>query len=856
MFKLKGKTLFLLAVIVIGFAGVGFFFYTSLKSLNQQVETGVFPQKRTQYLKEIALNVNRLNNLYLVDSVRFSAKKADTIIYLIEKNLDSIKMDYYQDNQLIEKNLDTIPKLLKIVQQEYLQLDKERQTGQSRFLNDMEGMLQVELAELNLSAKDSITIIKQITSEIYNPDINVVRSTDTVQEAENRKSFFQRLFGGGTQKKQEDTKVAVTANPSEVSNETKIRDTLVSTTVDTLLNVSNRDSAPETKIISIFENVQRKRINLVNNLKSRETEIFQKNIAINNYIESLINDIILEEINLFNNYVESFSSRSKKYLIINGIIIVIFMLIGITAAYVIIKDINKSIFYQKKIEESEKRALREADEKQRFLYTMSHELRTPLTSIIGYSEVLDQNDENVQAIKTASDYLYQMTNEILDMAKIKAGIIEIDNQAINITDVFQKIKANFKTAIKQKGLQPIFEFNDAPIYLFADPHRLQQICYNLLHNAVKFTDSGLIKIGFTHEQINDTINLNLFIEDSGCGMTQEEQVSIFKDYQQAGTHKNKIKGTGLGMGIVKTLVDRMGGNIKVKSEINKGTRFDINFKFKKAHASQIKEIPAKITLPENALIGKRIYVLDDDPLITKLYQKILSSFGAEVITENKALTAKAHLLEQPNYDMVIFDLKMPQMKGNELLNLLKEQKVKPKNSVISTANILISEKDILDLDLFDHQIFKPIKQQDLVNLLVKAFKLQSLEHKTPKDLNHSSMADAKFSYNIESLKAFVGEDQQQLFDMLQLMLNENEKELQLLDNELQKNNHDEVANIIHKLSSRFAQLEIKPPVSTKEAEMLLRQQGENSLEKAQQIAEFWTHCNLHLQEVFKTNQHN
>lgn len=854
MFKLKGKTLFLLAVIIVGFTGVGFFFYTSLKSLNQQVESGVFPQKRTKYLKEITLNVNRLNNLYLVDSIRFSAQKADTIINIIEKNLDSIQMDYYLDNTGIEKKLDTIPKLLKIIQQEYLQLEKERRAGQTRFLNDLEGILQNELAELNLSSKDSITIIKQITSEIFNQDIDNIKSADTVEQAENRKSFFQRLFGtSSTQKKKEvptQAQISITNTASQI----KQKDTLVSTTVDTLLNASSSQGAPETKIITIFENIQRKRINLVDNLKSRETEIFQKNVEIINYIESLINDIIFEEINLFNNYVDDFSDRSKKYLLKTGIIIFIFMMIGVIAAYVIIKDINKSIFFQKQIENNQRRALLEAEEKQKFLYTMSHELRTPLTSIIGYSEALDQNDENVQAIKNASDYLYHMTNEILDMAKIKAGIMEIENHPFDLNTVLERLKTNFKPLIKQKGLQPIFEFSDEPIYIVSDQHRLQQIVYNLMHNALKFTESGFIKMGFSHQEKEKKIALTIYVEDTGCGMSPEEKIAVFKDYQQAGTHKNKIKGTGLGMGIVKTFVDKMGGKMQLQSELGKGSRFDMHFEFEKANENQINNAPKEITLSENALSGKTIYVLDDDALITRLYQKILNTFGAQVTIENNPLNAKIHLLEHQHYDMVIFDLKMPQLKGNELLEQLIKAQAKPKNCVVSTANVLISNQDKTDLEIFDYQIYKPIKRQDLVKLLVQVFNLQAKELEVKPQFNQLDNNHFTVFHSLEPLKVFVDDDQQELFEMLQLLLSENEKELYLLQEHILIKDHEACANIIHKISSRYAQLQIEPPISTKDAELSLRQASSDSINMTVKLYEFWTECNSYLQEVYKTKQ--
>ena len=860
MFKLKGKTIWLFTIIAIGLASVGFYFYTSLTSLNKKVEESIYPQKRSNYLKDITLNINKLNNLYLVDSIKFSSRKVDTIINDIERNLDSIKIEFKKSTSIDPKKIDTIPKLLRKIQEEYLELEKVKQKSQSRFINDLESLLKEELAELNLNKRDSVTIVKQITSEIYDRSIDNERyfkDVDLDEEKEKSKGFFQRLFGSSDNEQTEvdSDKKKEKDSLQRILKRTE-KDTIISTQVDTLLTQSAQLGEPpaEMKIISIFERIQRRRIDILENLKERENRIFQKNYEVNNYIENILNEILFEEVNSFNNSIYEFTKKSKAYLWKSGLLILVFLILAIISTYIVIKDINKSIYYQKKLEESEKRALLEAEEKQKFLSTMSHELRTPLTSIIGFTDMLNQEEEYVKAIKTASNYLYQMTNEILDMAKIKAGIIEIKDEAFNLNDVFEMIEDNFKPLIQNQKLKAVFNRPTSPVYIIADQYRIQQIVYNLVHNALKYTEKGFIKVGYTNTllQEKEELSIQIIVQDSGVGMSEEEQKSIFKDYHQAGTHKNKMKGTGLGMGIVKNLVNKLGGQLNLESEENKGTKFTINFTFKKASKEDvILESDTINELGPDSLKNYKIFVVDDDLLITKLYQGIFQNFGATIKVSNHPQKAFEHLKENRDYDMVIFDMKMPDMTGSELLKKLEEQNERPKNTVICTANVLLSDSDKADFEIFDFQLFKPLKKKDIVNLITQAFELEKSIKKNQIEKKIDKKLTTDFYYSLEDLKAYTGDNEDELIEMLLFLLEENEKELKLLDEAIANKDLEETANRIHKLSSRFAQLEIEAPYDPKQTELSLRDLDHEALKNASEIFEFWKSCNLTLLDKYK-----
>ncbi|SFW53923.1 Response regulator receiver domain-containing protein [Sinomicrobium oceani] len=847
MLHVKGKTLLMFALSAVAIASIGFYFYISLQSLSNRVEKSINPQKRSNHLKKIALDLNKLNNLYLIDSIKFSSRKVDSIIASIEVNLDSIEQELKNSDILSEySQLDTIPRLLREIQSEYLVLEDIKQKSQERFVNDLENVLKEELSRLNLSARDSVTIIKQITSEIYeNPVVsNGGRIIDQEKiDKDDKGNFFRRLFG---RTGKDESAAEKTTYPKELQRRKRNRDTIVSTSVDTLLTPGQPEEAPEMKIISIFEKIQQRRSDILENIENREKQIFQKNAEINNYIEGILNEILFEELSEFNRYIDDFSSDSRKYIYETGIIILIFLILGLVATFVIFRDVNKSIFYHKKLEQSERRALREAEEKQRFLSTMSHELRTPLTSIIGYADMLDQKDENVQALQSASNYLYQMTNEILDMAKIKAGIIEIKEENFDLLVVMEKIRSNFEPLIINRGIQPIFILPSEPVYIISDEYRIQQIIYNLAHNALKYTEEGFIRVELEtreHEKDKEKLDVRISIEDSGIGISEEEQKTIFKDYQQAGTHKNKIKGTGLGLGIVKRVVKEMGGKLKLESKEQEGSKFTVGFTFAKGERKE-EEHEGEFRMPANGLQGVRILAVDDDPLITRLYEKLVVPYGADFKAINDPKAALVHLRTE-SYDLVIFDMKMPGLSGYALKKELEKEGIVLRNTIIATANVMLTPEDASRMESFDRILFKPLRKTNVLKTISDLLGLENVSEKGDEE--------GKGIYDLTDLKAYTGDDEEALQEIVELMIGENKKELVVFKQALDDRDYDALANVVHKMASRFAQVRISPPMPVKALELQLRDENKQAYGQARALYVFWKAANQKMEREFLEN---
>ena len=819
MFKLKGKMMWLFALFSVGLLALGFYFYISLSALGTKVEDTLTPNKRSDHLKKIMIDLNKLNNLYLVDSGRFDSSRSDSLIQSIERNIDSVKNNFNQDRIVKDRNLDTISVLLREIRNDYFKLENKKEQSQEIFVEDLKQLVEEEFSKIETKPSDSVTIIKQINSEIYE---KVEKSPE-----EDERSFFQKLFGSS---KDEGTENEIISSI----------DTLVNQSVDTLVS---KGQTPQNNfdISPAIREYQSKRAGILSSLKRQEQEIFRKNIEINNYVENTLNEILFEEYEYYNNSISELKDDSITYFIEMGILIAVLILISLVTLFIILKDINKNIFYQQKLKTSEKQAQRAALEKQKFLSTMSHELRTPLTSIIGYSDLLDDKDENVKSIKVASNYLYQMTNEILDMAKIQAGIIEIQNTPCNLSQVFRDTKQGFNELIKNQNIDPIFRLPAEELYVKADAQRLQQILYNLMHNALKYTEEGYIKLNVEVEEKDERSALIIEVEDSGVGMSEAELNSVFKDYQQAGTHKSKMKGTGLGLGIVNKLVKEMGGHLVVESKPGKGTKFSIHFNFEMIKKETIEPELGQFNLHKNALSGKRFFILDDDKLISRLYEKLFEPYGPELVVFNDAKKGYEHLLNHHDYDLYLIDFKMPFMTGYELLLKLKDDKIDLKNTLVCTANVMLSDEEKLKLDAFDEQVFKPIRRSVILKKTAKLLQLRGF-YSSPSSTIEQQRPKQEFDF--EELKIYAGDDEEMLKDFVSTLVEENEKELGHYLTALKNNDSNQLAETIHKLSSRFAQVNAHSTFDTKQIEISLRNHpSETDKSRLEKLHSFWLGVN-------------
>jgi len=371
--------------------------------------------------------------------------------------------------------------------------------------------------------------------------------------------------------------------------------------------------------------------------------------------------------------------------------------------------------------------------KSEFLANMSHEIRTPMNSIIGFSEILDslisdkKQKNYLESIKLSSKDLLTIINDILDMSKIEAGRIEIECEPVELKHIFREIEQIFEINISGKNLKFIVEIDDGiPEILMIDEIRLRQILLNLVGNAIKFTHEGHIKLSAkiqVNEMDNSQNDLYIIVEDTGIGISQDEFVNIFESFKQHTSQSTKIYGgTGLGLTISKKLIEIMGGEISVQSELDKGSSFTIHMRDVKTGVSKpVSDRRLNIDYQTLEFNSEKVLVVDDIASNRNMLKELLGKLNLNVF---EAINGKDGLIAVEKYkpDVILLDIRMPVMDGYEMMQHLKRNMNTKDIPVIAlTASLRISEKSEMHKYGFEAILYKPLVVTDLLRELVFHF---------------------------------------------------------------------------------------------------------------------------------------
>ncbi len=364
-----------------------------------------------------------------------------------------------------------------------------------------------------------------------------------------------------------------------------------------------------------------------------------------------------------------------------------------------------------------------------FLSSMSHEIRTPLNAIVGFSECiedaknLDEAKENAKDIVMASNTLLEIVNGILDISKIEAGKLEIVNSAYEAKEVFLELAKLITPRMREKNLEfTYFIAPDLPTVLYGDCANIKKIITNLLSNAYKYTSRGYVRFEVNCVNSKENSKLIISVEDTGRGIKSENVDKLFTKFERIDEDRNTtIEGTGLGLAITKQLVELMGGRIIVHTIFGEGSKFTVILNQK---IGAEKDLKRKITynkkIEEFNLKGVKILLVDDNELNIKVTNKLLEKFGADSIvnvTSGSECLNKIQALEK--YDVILLDIMMPKMSGEETLEKLKEIPDFNIPVVALTANAITGMKEKYLEEGFIDYLAKPIEKEQLIYVLSK-----------------------------------------------------------------------------------------------------------------------------------------
>ena len=363
-----------------------------------------------------------------------------------------------------------------------------------------------------------------------------------------------------------------------------------------------------------------------------------------------------------------------------------------------------------------------------FLSNMSHEIRTPLNAIVGFSNILlddesipEKAKDEVRDIVMASDNLLEIVNGILDISKIEANKLEIVNNEYSPEKVIDELVALSKGRLGDKPIEFKTNFDPSiPPVLYGDAGRIKQICVNILTNAIKYTKEGWIEFKVSSIVKDNICRLIISVEDTGIGIKEKNIDKLFNKFERLDLEDNvTIEGTGLGLAITKKLVDLMHGKIVVQSVFGKGSKFTVCLDQRIVENPTIKVDTEKIVNEEIIVNNKKVLLVDDNKINLKVAERLLESYGIKTESVESGYDCIEKIKNGNKYDLIMLDDMMPRMSGVETLKKLKEIKGFDTKVIALTANALTGMREKYLSDGFNDYLAKPINKEELNKIINK-----------------------------------------------------------------------------------------------------------------------------------------
>jgi signal transduction histidine kinase/CHASE3 domain sensor protein len=704
---------FLFLALVFG-AGT-YLIYDRLHDLDPAVQRIREPNKTVKLWSETNKNAN-----IAVDYMRGYLLTGDTALlrhfeiarYAISSQIDSLHLLAAGDEQR-EKRADTLAILT----------DRKLEEATLGF-NLIGDNLQMGIAIDN--AVQQLAVIERKREQLQQTNrvdvqgnVNdTVTHTSIVKEEDSKSNFWQRLLTK-RKKKTEDTTMSIEAIASMLDS--IIADSVadhsnvvvansVQDTIHHAMQIANELSRAKTEDFEARETQLRDELLLLAQRRTTDSLIAELGVR----MTAAENDATANLIGSASSEVRGTTSNIISILAIGAIVLILLFTIMIRA------DVRRSALLQEQMDNARKAAEELARTREEFAANMSHEIRGPLNSIMGISEQLSKspgagNHRLVEGLVSSSQHLLGLINPVLDVTRLNSGKIEFEIHPFKVRETLEDVHRAFRVSAAEKvlGLEVIVD-NKVPTVVLGDDVRLRQVLFNLVGNAIKFTDHGEVTIYCAVKETSSDGKywLQFRVIDTGIGIEPSAINRIFDEYAQAdSTITRKFGGTGLGLSISRKLVEQQNGKIMVKSVEGEGSEFSFEIPFEVPAESQV--IPQKTVTSHQHLNGKKILICDDDEMNRMLAAMIITNHGG-VVTECGDGEEVIRIIQTQSFDLLVLDINLPGMDGKATVAELRL--LGKRLPVIAVTGNAHEEANFRSAG-FDAIIIKPYQETDLLTVI-------------------------------------------------------------------------------------------------------------------------------------------
>ena len=377
-----------------------------------------------------------------------------------------------------------------------------------------------------------------------------------------------------------------------------------------------------------------------------------------------------------------------------------------------------------------------------FLFNMSHDIRTPMNALLGYSELMKREltDPKLldyqEKMEQSGNLLLSIINNVLDMARIESGKVELDEDYVKIRDIYQGVYKIFQAEAEKKGIRLEMEYEVQHEHVICDETKNREVFLNLISNAVKYTASGgavTIRITELDCDRKDYVRIQSQVIDTGIGMSEEFLPSLFEAFtRERNTTMGKVAGTGLGMPITKQYIDMMGGTIEAESKLGEGSRFTVTLEYRIADKNYYEQDTEKASDMDetDGISGKHILLAEDNDLNAEIAEFILEDMGLLVDRVEDGIQCVAKMEQEPagTYDLILMDIQMPNMDGYKATEVIRGLSDKSKATIpiiAMTANAFEEDRKKALAKGMNGHIAKPVAAEKVEKTILSALSRRS-----------------------------------------------------------------------------------------------------------------------------------